>query len=271
MATAIDARRRRWRGRQTRRGGARPGGARHQGPRGWAARTDGARRPVTERARPTAQGRTAAILPGARRRRALGRDRRFVRRPRRAGSCDACRRCADSADPSGAVAGGRRARGWSSAAAGPVARPRPGPDRAADRRDARCSAGRSSRCRRSRIAGRRRGWWLWAVRRVIAAHPANPVPRRRTVAFLAGHAGARVRPAVGHRPLRHDPVLGPHGPARPADARRGAAARPGRADHAAPAAAAPPQTRRRWILPVLHSRVVRFLAFPVVAWVMFAA
>ncbi len=29
-------------------------------------------------------------------------------------------------------------------------------------------------------------WWLWAVRRVDRAHPANPVPRRRTVAFLAG-------------------------------------------------------------------------------------
>ncbi len=31
------------------------------------------------------------------------------------------------------------------------------------------------------------------------------------------------------------------------------------------------ETRRRWILPVLHSRVVRLLAFPVVAWVLFAA
>src|SRR5689334_6538580 len=30
------------------------------------------------------------------------------------------------------------------------------------------------------------GWWLWAVRRVNAVHPANPVPRRRTVAFLGG-------------------------------------------------------------------------------------
>jgi putative copper resistance protein D len=29
-------------------------------------------------------------------------------------------------------------------------------------------------------------------------------------------------------------------------------------------------TRRRWILPVLHSRVVRFVSFPVVAWVVFA-
>ena len=26
-------------------------------------------------------------------------------------------------------------------------------------------------------------WWWWAVRRVDAAHPANPVPRRRSVAF----------------------------------------------------------------------------------------
>jgi putative copper resistance protein D len=32
-----------------------------------------------------------------------------------------------------------------------------------------------------------------------------------------------------------------------------------------------PATRRRWWLPILHSRVVRFLAHPVVAWLMFAA
>ena len=31
------------------------------------------------------------------------------------------------------------------------------------------------------------------------------------------------------------------------------------------------ETRVRWILPVLHSRVVRVLAFPVVAWLIFAA
>ncbi len=30
-------------------------------------------------------------------------------------------------------------------------------------------------------------------------------------------------------------------------------------------------TRRRWILPVLHSRVVRFMGHPVTAWVMFAS
>ena len=79
------------------------------------------------------------------------------------------------------------------------------------------------------------GWWWWAVRRVNTVHPANPVPRRRSVAFYGGIAGARVRAAVGDRALRHDALLGPHGPARPADAGRRAAAGPVRADH--PAAA----------------------------------
>ena len=31
------------------------------------------------------------------------------------------------------------------------------------------------------------------------------------------------------------------------------------------------ETRRRWIFPFLHSRVVRFLSFPVVSWLLFAA
>jgi putative copper resistance protein D len=31
-----------------------------------------------------------------------------------------------------------------------------------------------------------------------------------------------------------------------------------------------PETRRRWVLPVLHSRVMRFLGHPVTAWLMFA-
>src|SRR6188474_3055390 len=30
------------------------------------------------------------------------------------------------------------------------------------------------------------GWWVWAVRRVDRAHRANPVPRRRSVAFGLG-------------------------------------------------------------------------------------
>src|SRR6187551_747384 len=31
------------------------------------------------------------------------------------------------------------------------------------------------------------------------------------------------------------------------------------------------ETRRRWILPVLHSRLMRAISFPVVTWVIFAA
>ena len=114
------------------------------------------------------------------------------------------------------------------------------------------------------------GWWLWAVRRVDAAHPSNPVPRRRTVAFV----GAQV--ALGFALLsgieQYDTTLfSVH-----------------MVQHillmlvAAPliAMSAPitlvlrvssHETRRRWILPVLHSRVVRVLAFPVFGWVLFAA
>jgi putative copper resistance protein D len=33
--------------------------------------------------------------------------------------------------------------------------------------------------------------------------------------------------------------------------------------------ASTPEVRRRWVLPVLHSRVVRFISFPVFAWVTF--
>ena len=114
------------------------------------------------------------------------------------------------------------------------------------------------------------GWWLWAIRRVDAAHPTNPVPRRRTVAFLAGMLALAFALLSGID--QYDTTLfAVH-----------------MVQHvllmlvAAPllALAAPitlilrvssPATRRRWVLPVLHSRIVRVLAHPVVAWVTFAA
>ena len=40
-------------------------------------------------------------------------------------------------------------------------------------------------------------WWWWAVRRVNAAHPTNPVPVRRSVAFAAGLAALAFALAVG--------------------------------------------------------------------------
>jgi putative membrane protein len=111
-------------------------------------------------------------------------------------------------------------------------------------------------------------WWLWAVRRVDAVHPRNPVPRRRTVAFLAGMLAIAFALISGIE--RYDTILfSVH-----------------MIQHvllmlvAAPllALAAPvtlvlrlssAETRRRWLLPILHSRVVRFVAHPIVAWLMF--
>jgi cytochrome c oxidase assembly factor CtaG len=111
--------------------------------------------------------------------------------------------------------------------------------------------------------------WSWAVRRVDAAHPANPVPRIRSVAFYA--ALVAIAFALQSGIETYDTTLfAVH-----------------MVQHillmlvAAPLIAlsgpitlllrlATPQGRRRWILPFLHSRVVRAATFPVVAWVVFA-
>ncbi len=111
--------------------------------------------------------------------------------------------------------------------------------------------------------------WLTAVRRVNRAHPANPVPRLRSAAFLGGLAAVALALLSGIE--RYDTVLfWVH-----------------MVQHillalvAAPllALAAPitlllrlasPGARRRWILPVLHGRIVRAVSFPVVSWLLFA-
>ena len=111
--------------------------------------------------------------------------------------------------------------------------------------------------------------WVSAVRTVNRAHPASPVPRRRTVAFLLGLAAIEL--ALQSPIERYDTTLfSVH-----------------MVQHilltmVAPpliAAAGPitlllrfsrPEVRRRWILPVLHSRPVRVLTYPVVAWLLFA-
>jgi cytochrome c oxidase assembly factor CtaG len=111
--------------------------------------------------------------------------------------------------------------------------------------------------------------WRTAVRRVNRAHPANPVPRLRSVAFSGGLAAIAVALMSGIE--RYDTILfSVH-----------------MVQHilltlvAAPLLAlsgpvtlllrlSSPSVRRRWILPVLHSRIVRAVSFPVVAWVLFA-
>jgi cytochrome c oxidase assembly factor CtaG len=114
------------------------------------------------------------------------------------------------------------------------------------------------------------GWWRWAVRRVNALHPANPVPRRRSVAFGLGILAIAFALLSGID--RYDTTLfSVH-----------------MVQHvllllvAAPLIAlsapvtlllrvASPETRRRRLLPILHSRVVRVIGHPVVAWLLFAS
>jgi putative membrane protein len=111
--------------------------------------------------------------------------------------------------------------------------------------------------------------WRWAVRRVNRDHPANPVPRRRTVAFLSGLCAIAVALLSGIE-MYDTTLFSVH-----------------MVQHilltlvAAPLIAmsapitlllrvASPETRRRRILPILHSRAVRAVSFPIVAWVLFA-
>ena len=112
--------------------------------------------------------------------------------------------------------------------------------------------------------------WLALVRRIDRAHPATPVPRRRTVAFLLGLGAIAVALLSGIE--AYDTTLfSIH-----------------MVQHllltlvaapllvlAAPVTtllrAATPNVRRRILLPILHSRVLRVVGFPVVAGVVFAA
>ncbi|GIW20714.1 MAG: hypothetical protein KatS3mg065_1010 [Chloroflexota bacterium] len=112
-------------------------------------------------------------------------------------------------------------------------------------------------------------FWRWAVRRVNAAHPTNPVPAHRTWAFVGGLVAVAVALQSGIE--RYDtslfwihmiqhllltmvaaPLLALSGPV------------------TLLLRVASPDDRRRWILPVLHSRAVRIVAHPVVAWLVFA-
>ena len=111
--------------------------------------------------------------------------------------------------------------------------------------------------------------YLVAVRKVNGARPRVRVPVWRVVAWLAGLAAILVA-LVSAIDLYADALLSVH-----------------MVQHLLLAMVAPPLlalgapivlllrvatpgTRRRWILPVLHSRVVRLVASPFVAWPLFA-
>jgi len=112
--------------------------------------------------------------------------------------------------------------------------------------------------------------YLWAVRSVDRAHPGNLVPWSRVAAFLAGLAVIEI--ALQSIIERYDTTLfSVH-----------------MVQHILLTLVAPPllvlgapitlalrvarpDVRRKVILPILHSRLLRFLSFPVVAWLLFAS
>jgi cytochrome c oxidase assembly factor CtaG len=112
-------------------------------------------------------------------------------------------------------------------------------------------------------------WWRWAVRRVDARHPANPVPRQRTWAFVLGMTAIAFALLSGIE--TYDTTLfSVHMVQHLLLAMVAAPLIALSAPITLILRVASPETRHRWILPVLHSRVVRVLAFPVVAWLIFA-
>ncbi len=112
-------------------------------------------------------------------------------------------------------------------------------------------------------------WWM-GVRKVNRAHPDNPVPRFRSVSWALGLLAILL--ALDSGIERYDTTLfWDH-----------------MIQHMLLTLVAPPlllfagpitlllrassaETRNRWIYPFLHARIVRFLAHPVVAWILFAA
>jgi cytochrome c oxidase assembly factor CtaG len=112
-------------------------------------------------------------------------------------------------------------------------------------------------------------WYLLAARRVNRANPRVPVPRWRIAAWLAGVAAILIALASAIDVYAAD-LLTVH-----------------MVQHLVLTMVAPPllalgapvtlllrdvspRTRHRLILPVLHSRVVRLVASPIVAWPLFA-
>ncbi len=112
--------------------------------------------------------------------------------------------------------------------------------------------------------------WVALVRRIDRAHPANPVPRRRSVAFLAGLAAIAVALLSGIEAydtalfsvhmVQHLLLTLVAAPLIALGAPITTLLR-----------AATPNVRRTILLPILHSRLLRVLGFPVVTWIVFAA
>ncbi len=112
--------------------------------------------------------------------------------------------------------------------------------------------------------------YLWAVRRIDAAHPASPVPWDRPLFFLLGLAAIAVALQSGIE--RYDTILfSVHMVQHVILIFLAAPALVLSAPITLVLRAATPGVRQRWVLPVLHSRAVRFVGHPLVAWLLFTA
>lgn len=113
------------------------------------------------------------------------------------------------------------------------------------------------------------GAYLWAVRRVDREHPRNRNPRHRTWLFMAGLAAmavALLSPIEAYEGLLFSVHMVQHMLLQLVAAPLLLAGGP---MTLALRASSPPVRRR--LLAVLHSRVVRVISFPLVAWIAFAA
>jgi cytochrome c oxidase assembly factor CtaG len=117
------------------------------------------------------------------------------------------------------------------------------------------------------IIGSGLAYWL-AFRRVNAAHPSNPTPRRRLAAWLAGLVTLEIalQGGIEHydtilfsiHMVQHMLLVLVAAPLLILGAPITLILR-----------VATPEDRKRIVLPILHSRVVRFFGHPIVAWVLF--
>lgn len=113
------------------------------------------------------------------------------------------------------------------------------------------------------------GLYLWAVRRVGAAHPRNPHPARRTWLFMGGLAAigiALISPIEAYEGLLFSAHMVQHMLLELVAAPLLLAGAP-----ITLALRASSSRVRRALLTVLQSRVVHVISFPVIAWVLFAA
>jgi putative copper resistance protein D len=111
-------------------------------------------------------------------------------------------------------------------------------------------------------------WWA-GVRRVNRAHPATPVARRRSVSWALGVLAVLV--ALDSGIERYDTTLFS---VHMVQHLLLTLVAPLLLLYAGPITlvlrASSAETRRRWILPLLHARIVRLVTFPVFTWLLFA-